>query len=101
MAIASVPVLQALELVVTWLPSASWPEMRAEMPLAITCSTQVEPMRRTFPALVRGTTFSAIVSMPPIPVPRIAPDRQSTSSESRAGIASPASCQASTAARLA
>ena len=37
--IASVPVLHALELVVTWLPSASRPETRAETPLAITCST--------------------------------------------------------------
>ena len=30
---ASLPVLQALEFVVTWLPRASWPEMRAEMPV--------------------------------------------------------------------
>ena len=47
-AIASVPVLHALELVVTWLPRASRPETRAEMPLAITCSTAVLPSRRTF-----------------------------------------------------
>ncbi len=42
------PVLHALELVVTWLPSASRPETRAETPLAITCSTAVLPRRRTF-----------------------------------------------------
>ena len=57
--IASVPVLQALELVVTWLPSASRPETRAEMPLAITCSTTVLPRRRTFLASVSGTTLLA------------------------------------------
>ena len=32
---ASLPVLQALEFVVTWLPSASWPETRAEIESAI------------------------------------------------------------------
>jgi hypothetical protein len=74
--------------------------MRAEIPLAITCSTEVDPIRRTLPALVKGTTFSAIVSMPPIPVPRIAPLRQSTSSDSRAGRSRPAFCQASIAERL-
>ena len=47
-AIASVPVLHALELVVTWLPSARSPTTRAEMPLAITCSTAVLPRRATF-----------------------------------------------------
>ena len=41
---------QALEFVVTWLPSASSPDTRAEMPLAITCLTAVLPRRRTFPA---------------------------------------------------
>ena len=101
MAMASVPVLQALELVVTWLPSANCPESRAETPLAITCSTDVEPMRRTFPALVSGITFSAVVSIPPIPVPTIAPVSQSTVSESRGGRSSPAPRQASRQARLA
>jgi hypothetical protein len=47
---ASVPVLHALELVVTWLPSASRPATRAETPLAITCSTAVLPRRRARPA---------------------------------------------------
>ena len=100
-AIASVPVLQALELVVTWFPRANCPETRAETPLAITCSTAVDPMRRTFLASVRGTTFSAVVSMPPIPVPMMAPVSQSTVSESRAGRSSPASRQASRQERLA
>ena len=49
---ASVPVLQALELEVTWLPRASRPLTRAEIPLPITCSTMVEPRRRTLPASV-------------------------------------------------
>ena len=53
--------LQADEFVVTWLPRASCPEIRAEIPDAITCSTLVEPIRRIFLSFVRGTTFSAIV----------------------------------------
>ena len=97
--IASVPVLHALELVVTWFPSASRPATRAEMPLAITCSTAVLPSRRSLPPSVNGTTRSPIVSMPPIPVPRTAPVAQSTAPSSRGGRRSPASSQASTAAR--
>ena len=50
------------------------------------------PWRR----FVSGTTFSAIVSMPPIPVPRIAPEAPVDSRRSRAaGTSRPASCQAS------
>ena len=97
-ATASAPVAQALEFAVTWLPSASSPETRAETPLAITCSTAVLPRRRIFLAETIGTTRSAMVSMPPIPVPITAPLCQSTRSSPRSGRASPASCQASTAA---
>ena len=76
--IASVPVLQALEFAVTWLPRASSPETRAETPLPITCSTIVLPSRRTRPPSTIGTTRSPIVSIPPIPVPITAPASQNT-----------------------
>ena len=98
---ASVPVLQALELVVTWFPRASSPESRAETPLAITCSTTVLPKRRTFLALTSGTMRSPIVSIPPIPVPKIVPVSQSTVSEPRSGRSRPASVHASIAATAA
>ena len=54
---------------VTWLPRASRPLTRAETPLPITCSTIVEPRRRTLPASVIGTRRSPTVSRPPTPVP--------------------------------
>jgi len=97
--IASVPVLQALELVETWFPRASNPEIRAETPLAMICSTIVLPSRRTRPASTSGTSLSPVVSSPPIPVPMMAPVSQSTAEASRSGTSSPASVHASTAAR--
>ena len=95
---ASVPLLHALELLVTWLPSAKRPAIRADTPLPITCSTTVLPSRRTRPESVSGTTLSPTVSSPPTPVPMIAPQSQSTWSSSSFGRAKPASRQASTAA---
>ena len=47
---ASAPVLQALELLVTWLPSATLPQSLPETPLAMTCSTPVAPLPRPPPA---------------------------------------------------
>ena len=98
---ASVPVLQALELVLTWLPRPSLPAMRALLPLDMICSTMVLPSRFTRPAWVRGARVSAIVSMPPMPVPMIAPVSQSGSPPSSPGRSIPASVQASTAATAA
>ena len=98
---ASVPVLHALEFVVTWLPSPSSPAMRALLPLHIVCSTMVLPRRATLPASVRGTSFSAVVSIPPHDVPMIPPLSQSTSSASGATRGRPASVQAATAATAA
>ena len=90
--------LHALLFEVTWLPRASRPLTRAETPLPITCSTIVEPRRRTLPASVIGTSRSPTVSRPPTPVPITAPASQYTRSSAGAGRSKPASTQASTAA---
>jgi hypothetical protein len=95
--IASLPVLQADELDVTWFPRASRPAIRALVPLFITCSTIRLPRRRTLPSLTMGTTVRAMVSMPPIPQPTIAPVSQSTRSSPVSGKSNPASRHASTA----
>lgn len=92
------PVAQAEEFVVTWLPSARSPEMRALLPLAMICSTMLLPSRVTRPAFVPGTRRSAIGSMPESPVPITAPDAQSTSLSAGRGRVSPPSVQASMAA---
>ena len=95
---ASVPVVHALLLVVTWPPSARKPPTHALTELAIVCSTDVLPRRRTFPSFTRGTTYSPTVSTPPIPVPMIAPVSQSTSPPPGSGRSNPASRQQSIAA---
>src|SRR5450759_5971600 len=98
---ASVPVVQALLLVVTCPPSARKPPTHALTELAIVCSTAALPRRRTLPSFTRGPTHSPTVSTPPIPVPMIAPVSQSTSSLPASGTANPASRQQSIAAMLA
>ncbi len=98
---ASVPVVHALLLVVTWPPSARSPPTQALTELAIVCSTEVLPIRRTLPSFTFGTTHSPTVSTPPMPVPMMAPLSQSTSSEPGSGTMKPASRQQSIAAMLA
>jgi hypothetical protein len=103
-AMASVPVLQADELEVTWLPRPSRPQILALTLLAITCSTTRLPMRRTLPLLIMGTTLPAMVSMSLTPVPMTAPVSQIASADSRvasSGRSKPASGQASMAAAMA
>ncbi len=96
--IASFPVLQADELDVTWLPRASNPAILALVELFMTIWTMVLPMRRIWFALTFGTTSPAMVSMPPIPEPMMAPVSQLTSVLSGFGTVKPASRQASIAA---
>jgi hypothetical protein len=66
--------------------------------LFMTIWTMVLPMRRIWCSFTFGTTWPAMVSMPPIPEPMMAPVFQSTSVLSGFGTESPASRQASIAA---
>src|SRR5215472_6162843 len=93
--IASVPVEQALLLVVTCPPKPKSPPTHALAQLDIALSAALLPSRRTRPAFVSGTTNSPMVSMPPSEVPMTAAVRQSTG-ESGLGMENPASCQQST-----
>ena len=75
--------------------------MRAVFPLDMICSTIVLPRRLTLPASVRGASFSAMVSMPPMPVPMMAPVSQSATYRAASGLTKPASRYASMAAMAA